>query len=89
MANWHYILPAVVGKEEIPFSKMWQVVDQGKLRKLCEEIYGVAVTAEAANYFARLMARQIVGFKGYLPQKRGYTPLTAQDIYLAASRYFA
>jgi len=88
--NWNRFLPAVEGKESIPFSKMWQVVDREKLRKLCEEIYGVSVTPDAANYFGRLMARFIVGFKGYLPLGlRDHKPLTAQDIYLAASRYFS
>jgi hypothetical protein len=87
--TWNHLIPSVEGKESIPFSKMWQVVDREKLRKLCEEIYGVGITPEAAAYFARLMARFIVGFKGYLPVKRDSKPLTVEDIYQAASRYFA
>ena len=69
--------------------KVWDAVDREKLRQYCEQTYGVPVTTEASDYFARLMDRRIVGFKRYLPlhliNRRG---LTSGDMYQAASMYF-
>ena len=90
MAKFPSFIPAVEGKLSIPYSKIWRVIDREKLRQFCEEIYGVAVTPEAAEYFGRLMVRHIEGFKIYLPiHIRDHRPVTARDVYDAASRYFA
>ncbi len=80
------VLPAVTPTAKL---KIWDAVDSEKLRQYCEQTYDVPVTAEASNYFARLMDRRIKDFKGYLPlhliNRRG---LTADDMYRAASMYF-
>ena len=81
------VLPATVTPKAR--LKIWDAVDKEKLRQYCEQTYGVPVTAEASDFFARLMDRRIKDFKGYLPlhliNRRG---LTADDMYRAASRYF-
>ncbi len=70
------------------YPKIWNVIDREKLRKYCEESWGVPVTSEASDYLGRLLARHVDGFKSYLPlpliDHRG---LTAQDMYKAASAY--
>jgi hypothetical protein len=79
-------LPAV---EPMAKLKIWDVVDRDKLRQYCEQVYGVPVAAEASDYFARLMDRQIEGFKLYLPLRLiDHRELRAQDMYQAASLYF-
>lgn len=72
------------------YPKIWNVIDREKLRKYCEDIWGVPVTAEASDYLGRLLARRVDQLKTYLPlpliDHRG---LTAQDMYRAASALFA
>jgi len=69
---------------------IWEYVDQEKLRQYVEQVYGVPVSIEASNYIGRLIARQVEGFKGYLPLHLiNGRPLSAQDMYNAASGYFA
>lgn len=69
------------------YSEVWGIVDREKLRQYCEKVWGVPVDSEAAGYMARLMARQIEGFKSYLPVKPGRT-VTLRDMWDAAGRYF-
>jgi hypothetical protein len=79
-------LPAVAPRTRL---KIWDVVDREELRQYCGQVYGVPVTAEASDYFARLMDRQIEGFKPYLPLHLiDHRALTAEDMYQAASIYF-
>jgi len=71
------------------YAKVWNVIDKEKLRKYCEEVWGVPVTTEASDYLGRLLARRVDQFKPYLPlpliNQRG---LTARDMYRAASALF-
>lgn len=71
------------------YAKVWNVIDKEKLRKYCEEVWGVPVTTEASDYLGRLLARRVDQFKSYLPlpfiNRRG---LTARDMYRAASALF-
>jgi hypothetical protein len=79
-------LPAIVPRIKLT---IWDVVDRDKLRQYCEQVYGVPITTEASDYFARLMDRHIEGFKLYLPLHLiDHRALTAEDMYRAASIYF-
>lgn len=88
----HYKMshPGKWGKKVILRSlDIWDIVDKEKLRKYCEEVYGVPVTAEASDYFGRLIIRFIEGFKSYLPLHLiNHRGMTATDMYDAASKYF-
>lgn len=87
------IEPAGAARDPFPnvlpqtYERIWDTVDKEKLRRYCEDVWGVPISSEAAGYMARVMARQIAGFKLYLPLERG-RPLTLQDMWNAASQYF-
>ena len=69
--------------------QVWDIIDREKLRKYCEEVFGVPVTTEASDYIGRLAIRFVDGFKSYLPLHLiNRRKLTAEDMYKAASGYF-
>ena len=71
------------------YATVWNVIDKEKLRKYCEEVWGVPVTTEASDYLGRLLARRVDQFKSYLPLPLiNHRGLTAQDMYRAASALF-
>lgn len=71
------------------YAKVWNAIDKEKLRKYCEEVWGVPVTAEASDYLGRLLARRVDQFKSYLPLPLiNQRELTARDMYWAASALF-
>jgi hypothetical protein len=71
------------------YVKIWNVIDQEKLRKYCEERWEVPVSIEASDYLGRLLARRIDQFKIYLPLPIiDSRALTARDMYRAASEFF-
>ncbi len=71
------------------YTKVWNAIDKEKLRKYCEEVWGVPVTTEASDYLGRLLARRVDQFKSYLPLPLiNHRGLTARDMYRAASALF-
>lgn len=63
-----------------------QAVDLDKLTELCELVWQRPVEPQAAAYFARLMERQIKGFRPYLRPNR---KVTLRAVWEAAGVYYA